>query len=1125
MCIENDCEAGYHSEDNVRGGFDCVANICICPLGTARTGTDCTTHGATLCETCTSPGMRTDAGTAWQCTQNICGCTNGVGVTGEECTLEGANYCASCTGNYHLDTHATNAAKLQCDENECVCTINGGGTQVANAVCTEDGGEQCQSCTNVAYTPEALNDGTDDIPCQPKQCACTNGVGVRDGTCDNVATEKCASCNTDYELHASADGGDDKCYPVCECDNGPAKLSQAGECTGVNDQQCQNDCDDGYRFVQLNGGAGAGGNDVCLPNECTCTNGVGLDDGNCPVHNQPGCASCNDFYHLEGNDPTAHTCEENVCRCDEGDVVANNACNIHRETQCTACHDIGYKVDELERCSPKCCTCETEINGVMVQNGVGVHDGTCVDENMNRCNQCYAGYKLEWTEESFYKLKYVVDDPAINYTVFNDANNPDNFQAEYAKEETKVYWAETCVDLNCPNTHYFTMNECLPKECYCDNGLVIDSCTYTDSTATAGAGLVEGSVWVPHHECQSCDQGFMLDGSNHCVPHVNTCNCEWGEPAYGTDCLVDGGHQCESCSFPGFSVNADSHCVHTVCTCDDGEPVADGTCMDSADQRCVECNEGFDLTIVYKNDGSGHYEEHCVAGLVCDATTEHVEIDEDGNRFCAHNVCLCENGNAYDDTTASPCTKHLGFMCDTCYAGFQIKEYVDQYDSIVVFDRTCELIHISPVDDTNCWCDFGHEATFDECAVDAHHCVECYTTGYIMDADNVCVPRVCDCDNGHGVSDGTCFMDGVQHCVECDEGYMMEIQYHMDDIHYNHVCVEIPEPTVVIENICNCAFGEPKMGADCLVDGAHSCESCHHEGYVVNADGHCETRVCKCVNGWGIADGSCMDDDMEMCVQCYEGYELSLEMLDDGKHYKRFCNKIETPVVSPSSASTPTVVPSASTPTVVPSASTPTVVPSASTPTVVPSASTPTVVPSASTPTVVPSASTPTVVPSASTPTASAISSCGVGFTFNGATCDPVEPLSLVNLGTKKSQTQITTSMPGVCLSYNGTPEDFEGDLVLMNCADTEDNVAYVATKGNQKGQIALEMSFHTNKRCVDYDASRRTFFIVSCKKVVNKFVVQKKSGDKFIALQGAADGDYVTVDYYDFQMNFLSPI
>ena len=803
MCIEDACDLGYHSESNLRGGFDCVENVCICPLGTPRNGTDCTTHGSNLCETCTSPGMRTDNSTNWQCTQNICSCNNGIEDTDEDCTLHGANYCSDCIGNYHLAAHITDIGKQQCDENECICLQNDGGTPVPNANCTVNGGEQCLSCVNINYLPEALLDGSSDIPCQPKQCKCNNGVGVRDGTCDNVATEKCATCDADYALYASIDGGDDLCYPICYCENGPAKLSQPGECTGVNHHQCQDDCDYGYNFVNS---TITNSTDLCKANECICDNGLGLNGGYCPNDGDQGCASCDQYFHLEVDkninithiNQTVHICEENVCRCDEGDAVLNSSCNIHRETQCTACHDIGYKVDELERCSPKCCSCD---------NGIGVHDGTCVDENMNRCMQCHAGYKLEWTEQTFYKLKYVVDDPNINYTVFNDANDPVNFQDVYNTTETKVYWAETCVDLDCPDTHYFTMNECLPKECFCDFGTVVDSCTYVDNTTTIGSGLIPGDIWIPHQECQSCDRGFKLDANSHCVPHENKCVCDWGEPAYGHHCLLDGDHVCVSCTYPGFSVDAVTRkCEHTVCSCDNGKPIADGTCMSSLDQRCVECDDGYHLTIVYKDDNSGHYEEHCVASaslnsiLSCDPLTEHVEIDENGDKFCANNICLCENGNPFNSTTASPCEKHLGFMCDTCYDGFQIKEYADPYDHVTVFDRTCELIHIEPIDNTNCWCDFGHQATFDECSVDAHHCVECYTSGYVLNSKtNICEPRVCDCENGHGVADGTCFLSGVQNCVECDEGYMMKIKYHDDGIHYNHVCTEILFPYLMLK--------------------------------------------------------------------------------------------------------------------------------------------------------------------------------------------------------------------------------------------------------------------------------------------------------------------------------------
>jgi hypothetical protein len=120
-----------------------------------------------------------------------------------------------------------------------------------------------------------------------------------------------------------------------------------------------------------------------------------------------------------------------------------------------------------------------------------------------------------------------------------------------------------------------------------------------------------------------------------------------------------------------------------------------------------------------------------------------------------------------------------------------------------------------------------------------------------------------------------------------------------------------------------------------------------------------------------------------------------------------------------------------------------------------------------------------------------------------------------MNVGTgKRSSSQISTSVEGVCLGLDSLDK---GDLELMACDDAAVDNAYVAAKGGQTGQFVFNGPISGKKQCLDWDPVNRVLFTAAnCNKktVVFKFAQQKKSGDKFVALMDADEGDYLTVPW-----------
>merc|ERR1712159_373453 len=66
-----------------------IANVCICPNGTPKHGTACTSNGASKCVSC-DPGYTINAQEPG-CSQNVCIRPNGTPKTGAACTSNGAS--------------------------------------------------------------------------------------------------------------------------------------------------------------------------------------------------------------------------------------------------------------------------------------------------------------------------------------------------------------------------------------------------------------------------------------------------------------------------------------------------------------------------------------------------------------------------------------------------------------------------------------------------------------------------------------------------------------------------------------------------------------------------------------------------------------------------------------------------------------------------------------------------------------------------------------------------------------------------------------------------------------------------------------------------------------------------
>ena len=558
------------------------------------------------------------------------------------------------------------------------------GIAVTGEQCTVDGANYCEKCyendvTGYYHKESHPNDKTKSV-CKENVCICDRngdgGIPIEFPKCTEHGGTQCEECSSQFYEPVPV-GGNSKDIPCeripCSCPHGIPKTN--GDCSYVDNIKCEA-CDSGYVLND---------EEVCVP-RCNCVHGTPVTGDDCPGPFIEKCKQCDNGYYL---DAATLTCLPNKCYCANGEGVISSdkqLCLNHNDPalpNCAECDNFYHleptAVDiSRNECQQNKCRCD---EGVVVpnercrihretqcddcfdigfklddnqrcipkfcqcDNGIGVHDGTCFDEVMNICLDCDDGYKLELKKQEYYKLKYAVDDPKHPYTVYNDPNI----------SEKQVYWGGFCEKLICEEDEVVEGNECVDKvyetPCVCDFGHPAEDEECLD--------LQNASNNTETHFCDACESGFYLTDDNKC--------------------------ECKACQ------------------CENGHALADGTCFDENDHRCVECFDGFKLTRNYDDDGHC-YEEVCTKV----------------------NQCYCEHG--------------LALQGDGCFAD------------------------------------------------GAHACSSCISDGYFLDAQGVCVAKICPCENGWGASGGACFNSDRQMCEACDWGF--EILVVNQGLYFEKQCVD-----------------------------------------------------------------------------------------------------------------------------------------------------------------------------------------------------------------------------------------------------------------------------------------------------------------------------------------------
>jgi hypothetical protein len=323
------------------------------------------------------------------CKANVCVCANGLPASvatigsGAVCGVNGANTCSQCNAGYHLNT-ATKA----CEANVCVCA-NG---LPAASPCAIHQGNICQICARGYHL--------DSVTCKANVCTCLNGYPAQHPDqlqCETQGSADCSSCHQGFHLVASSANVSYCKENVCQrCGAGKAATGQPQMDPHGNVVQCMHDggmmclaCDLGYHLVEKsstgivtktttwsNATDWHNTQRLCMPNKCTCSNGVAggtTIQENCPVDGKEHCVSCETGWHIKMVNVTSPICELNKCyACPNGRAAHMTTCVEHGRVICDQCNAgwnlvrhpdtvvpvTGAKIPNYDTCEANQCYCD-----------------------------------------------------------------------------------------------------------------------------------------------------------------------------------------------------------------------------------------------------------------------------------------------------------------------------------------------------------------------------------------------------------------------------------------------------------------------------------------------------------------------------------------------------------------------------------------------------------------------------------------------------------------------------------------------------------------------------------------------------------------------------------------------
>ena len=158
-----------------------------------------------------------------------------------------------------------------------------------------------------------------------------------------------------------------------------------------------------------------------------------------------------------------------------------------------------------------------------------------------------------------------------------------------------------------------------------------------------------------------------------------------------------------------------------------------------------------------------------------------------------------------------------------------------------------------------CYCNYGQPKT--PCYQHQQELCESCHEKFELDANHVCVKKICTCDNGSPKPPSSCSKNGREECHTCKPGF------HLTSFGDFSLCEK---------NTCNCSDGQADE-ENCGIDGLNVCASCNPGFYLTN-EKTCEAISCQCNYGQPDFQHTCSLAEPEKCSSCDEGYVLSADL-------------------------------------------------------------------------------------------------------------------------------------------------------------------------------------------------------------------------------------------------------
>jgi len=677
-----------------------------------------------------------------QCTDTTCPCgacdagqsglvQNGVGVctdcvSGRFSAAAGNGECDLCeAGKYTAATKQTGCITYGKGEG-CTARATGSGTKngcklIQDCPKGTYSSASDSECKNIpaGYQCSLLSSGSTSIDADSEKCAsiakCTTGSysAANTNVCVSIPAGKKCSANAD---NAAINGTSKGCTAITVCHPAKYSLVNLNECVAFSA------CSAGDYVKTAPGGDSTNG--YTTARECEKCNALGA------------------FYRSDTPaigqltaDSTATTCYAcTVCGQNGAPPVETQACSATQDAQCRAVNanadgdctgdcangaNVCSSVDAAMTCgschsgysgltcAPITCTCANGSPVTTSETGLTNDADTCINSGDENCASCETGHNLVDGASPNGKICSAVECSCANGTPksfvqgcidIDDTSGDDDCQnctAGYGF--ATVNGRSTCTQCAAHEYADAGTNACAAKSFQCANGN-----KYAPATSSSAHPGVANGV----ENCETCKTGYKMDGIT-CVQcgdgkHTaagntdtsctqNTCTCNNGVKATGTDCTTNATEICVSCdpgptTGGGYELNTAKKCD----VCDNGE-ISDGTAAGNGcqDKQCT-CTNGAGQGAT-GTDCTTNGADICNANPTCDSGyVKSEDSTTNPSTWTCVKQCTCTNGAGATGTACYAANTQDCATCDADY-GRYLKEGAASSDEIHVCEKCSDF--------------------------------------------------------------------------------------------------------------------------------------------------------------------------------------------------------------------------------------------------------------------------------------------------------------------------------------------------------------------------------------------------------------------------------------------------